>query len=1010
MKIRRFFLLLKRVLVSLLFLILFTALVNPGAWNNREIVIEDFESGQVILESYSGEDVDPMGWELNAGVTYQNSNWSLRLFGNTWKLQYIEPVQIDSGDVWQVAAFIDIPAEIQGFGISDGNNVIYYAFAGSQEVDPTDWVSVYQGSFPENQWNNYQLPIADDWLSRFGYLPVITQLVYINDKDNTTSGVIYFDQIVNISDDLPIAPKVTITFDRQNDFGEKGIEIQFNCEVNDPDSDEHEFIWDFGDGSGSTGQNPVHIFTVSDDHPYTVLLRVVDDTDQWGWASCRVEPTTGSSSYPLTLNFVGDIMLARSYESVGGIIPTLGVEAIFEPTRPFFGDAAAINIANLECPLTTYWQHHPTKSIYFKGSPENVQGLVYAGIDIVTLANNHTMDYLLPGMQETQAVLKENNIVFSGGGVNSSEAYLPAFYSKSGMNFAFLAASDRTGQYNNYQPFLNAGYNKPGFANLEEYYIKKQIDEVKGISDLIIIEWHAGIEYSFNPGAADENQLPFAGDTDEEESYSPLAVSPSRSEIQIRHFAIDNGADLVICHHPHIMQAVEVYKGKLIAHSLGDFVFDLNYPETYPSFILNAEADGSGFSKFTLTPVYIDDYIPLRAQGELGLHILDNLAQSSKDLNTCLKIDRENVTAEVILDSLNVSITETEFVASLDMEESNGTWLSPPYHIQKQGSLSSVNYIKPQGNYEFRAGKEDIWFGNMEDEGCTLWNLNSVDESYCDTLAFAGERSIQQVRDESAPYNIVTNFEERIVCPSDTLQFTLCGYIKTLNGSDVTIEIQYFEDRTGGTPIGQQNLGTLVNGDTPWTFYHKNLTIPAGTEFFDIRLNSNFPQSGLALSWFDNVSLICWDTWGKYELSEMIPVPNDYYFLQVKSYENQAEVEINYSESVFEDVVVHLDESENSFTAATLLEQNTPNPFNPEAGATNISFQLSKASNVNLSVYDIKGQCIRILTNKMFRAGRHTLYWDGKNQQGKVADSGVYFYGIETPYKKEFKKCMLFGF
>ena len=78
---------------------------------------------------------------------------------------------------------------------------------------------------------------------------------------------------------------------------------------------------------------------------------------------------------------------------------------------------------------------------------------------------------------------------------------------------------------------------------------------------------------------------------------SRLLITPGKNKsakigvVRGQQFAIDNGADLVVCHHPHIMQAVEVYNGKLIAHSLGDFVFDLDYPETYPTFVLNAKVN-----------------------------------------------------------------------------------------------------------------------------------------------------------------------------------------------------------------------------------------------------------------------------------------------------------------------------------------------------------------------------------------------------------------------------------
>jgi len=618
-------------------------------------------------------------------------------------------------------------------------------------------------------------------------------------------------------------------------------------------------------------------------------------------------------------------MLARKYENPGGIIPTQGVNAIFEPTRPYLGDAADITVANLECPLTTYGDHHPTKKIYFKSSPDNVDGLTYAGIDIVTLANNHILDYMLPGMQETQSVLKDNDILHMGAGANSYEAYLPAFYSKSGINFAFLAASDRTGQYNNYQPHLNAGYNKPGFANLEPYYIKKQIDEVKNISDLVVLEWHTGVEYSSGPVYKGDTCLPFGANNTEDENYFPLDFAPSPKDRATSQFAIDNGADLVICHHPHIMQGVELYNGKLIAHSLGDFVFDLNYPETYPTFILNTKVDESGFYEFTLTPVYIDDYIPLRAEGGLGLHILDDLANRSKELDTYLKIDRDSIMATVIMDTTSMLTYFTEYSADLPLEDTGNIWSTPPHRLTKSGSISSVDSIEPNGTYEFRLGRELIWFGNMEDEGCTLWNLNSSKESYCDTVACMGGRSIQHIRLASSSYNIVTNFEERIICPSDSINYSLCGYIKTQNGANVTIEVKYYEGRSGIGSLAVENIGVQIFGDTPWTFYHKELTIPAGTKFFDIRVNSGVPNSDTAFSWFDNVSLICWDEWADYNISQSIPTPNDYYFIQVKSSDNSDDITVLYSETNFwehsikTDLTVYLEGPYNGTDMETLL-------------------------------------------------------------------------------------------
>ncbi len=299
----------------------------------KEIVIENFDKGLLNLQSYPGQDEEPAAWQLDSLNTYDNSPYALKLFGNTWKVENIQPEILDTGNVWQISTYIDTLAEIQGFGVMDSANVLFYSFSGTEELDIEEWVTVYQGNFPLQEWNLLQLPLADDWRAFFDYLPEITALIFINDKDNMSDGVAYFDNVVNISEDLPCLPQVSIDYSKGKIYkktgGERVVDVQFYSEVTDPDSDEHDFFWDFGDDSTSTLPNPAHTFLVTDDHTYTVLLQVVDSTDKWGEASCSIAVDPGNSSFPLTLNFVGDIMLARKYEEPGGIIPSHGSGSYF---------------------------------------------------------------------------------------------------------------------------------------------------------------------------------------------------------------------------------------------------------------------------------------------------------------------------------------------------------------------------------------------------------------------------------------------------------------------------------------------------------------------------------------------------------------------------------------------------------------------------------------------------------------------------------------------------------
>jgi poly-gamma-glutamate capsule biosynthesis protein CapA/YwtB (metallophosphatase superfamily) len=961
--------------------------------------IENFDVGEVQLQSYSDEDIDPDKWSLDNTITYNNSPYSLKLFGNTWKLEVINPISIDSGDVWQVANYIQQVAEIQGFGITDSINTLLYSFAGTEQVNPEEWITVYQGAFPNNVWNEFQLPVADDWLARFGYLPIVKGIIFINDKDYSSQGISYFDEILDITSSLPVAPQVEISYTLgklyKNINGLTSVDVEFTSNVYDPDSEEHDYFWDFGDDSTSTEPNPSHTFIVEDNHDYTVLLDVVDETELHGRASCKISVDPGPTTFPITMNFVGDIMLARRIED---FINLYGYEPIFNPTSPILGEAADITVVNLECALTDQGTPHPTKAVVFRGSPENVAALTYAGIDAVTIANNHILDYGLLGLQQTQSVLEGEDILSFGAGANSYEAMQPAFYLKSGVNFGLLGSSDRTGQYNNEQPYLNAGFNKPGFANLTESNIVQQINSVRDIADLIILEMHSGSEYSVSPedwfGKIILNE-----DPDADEDYSPDLRAPLESDIEIRHFAINQGADLVICHHPHMIQGLEVYQRKLIAHSLGNFVFDLNYPETYPTVILNSKINETGFYEYNIIPVYIDDYIPVRARGELGLYLLDDLAKRSKDLDTYLKIDRDKVVAEIILDKtmLNPCLVPTS--AELVLEEANGNWISEPILLKREGSISSIDQIDPLGSWQYRLGKELIWFGNFEDEGCTLWDIDHPDEFFDTTESFTGRRSLCQKRLTGlSPLN--TNLEDKMKLYSDTSNYTLHAYIKTENSLNAGVTIQFFESRTQTYPIGTEDLGTEISGTTNWSFYNKGFSPPSSTQFMNLRLRSESPDSGVSYSWFDNVGLIEWTDWQEYNPDANFSIPNDYYWLQLKINDEVLNATINYTEIKFEDVVTPLSDESTYIPNKFVLYQNYPNPFNPR---TVIEFSLPEdVNNVVLTIYDILGQKVIQLVKGDLKAGEYQYQWNAV-----YFSSGVYFYQLQAGDFVETKKMVL---
>lgn len=957
------------------FVLLPFAQSRPHVPTQRDTV-ENFESGSVQLLSYPGRDQHPNAWRVDSLLPHTGSRYSLKLWGNTWKIEQIAPVALDTGSVWQIAAYVDSLGEAQGFGVmDDSSRILMYCFAGTQELDPEEWITVYQGAFANRTWNLYRLPVGDDWLARYGRLATITRLVFINSRVAAAHAVTYFDDIVNITHSLPPRPQVSITYTigpiATNGSGVKSVAVQFFSHVS-PDSGAYSYAWDFGDGATSSQQNPTHTFLLPDNHPYTVLLRVRSQAGMWGRASCQIQVDPGPTSFPLRVNFVGDIMMARRYEQPGGIIPTQGVQAIFAPTRPFLGDAADVTVANLESPLTNTGTPHPTKSIIFRSSPANVAGLTYAGIDVVTIANNHVLDYGLAGLQQMQSVLRTNNIVFSGAGADSYEAYLPAYYSKSGVCIAFVASSDRTGQYNNEQPFLNAGFNKPGFANLTPFDLQCQIDTVKHVADLVVAEMHSGTEYGFAPF------MPTGGGNDEED-YSPFATAPTFTDMQIRQLAIDDGADLVICHHPHIVQGFQVYRGKLIAHSLGNFAFDLDYPETMPTAILQALVDETGFYSYSVTPIFIDHYIPRRATGSLGLHLLDYLARRSRDLNTYLIVDSLSVAATIVLDTTRLRPQVFARTEQLPLQQQGSEWISEPLRLARRGSISSLESITPAGAWQYRLGRDVVWFGNFENEGCALWNLAGAE--YDSAIFHSFRRSLVQRRAVGTG-TLTTNFEKRIFCDSAAAKHSLYGHIKTSNANNATMRVKFYNSRTG-PEIGSSELGTVFSGTTDWTFSQHEFTPVAGTMYFDLQLTSASPNSGTGITWFDDVGIMQWTGWKQFNPSEPIRTPNDYYWIQLKSSLPATDASLTYRETRFNQSPTSA-ESPHKYTAAGFqLYQNYPNPFN---ASTIIRYSLPSASKVTLTVYNILGQQVVRLADATQPAGDYLVRWDAS-----AMATGVYF-------------------
>lgn len=276
-----------------------------------------------------------------------------------------------------------------------------------------------------------------------------------------------------------------------------------------------------------------------------------------------------SSDRDGTMLFVGDVMLSRY---VGEVMNGKG-----DYNLPFLKVADTIKdadlaFANLEGPISSRGANVGSK-YSFRADPRVVQGLQFAGFDIVSVANNHMWDYGPEAFLDTLSHLKDAGIAYVGGGYDFKGAHEGVVKDINGTKVAFLG-------YTNLLPqSVSATENSAGVSYLNDEQIIKDIQEIKNKSDMVAVSFHWGEEYQ-----AQHNQ----------------------QQERIAKAAIDAGASLVIGHHPHVVQEVERYKDGWIAYSLGNFVFDQNFSkETTHSIILKIKISDNKIVDVISQPIEI---------------------------------------------------------------------------------------------------------------------------------------------------------------------------------------------------------------------------------------------------------------------------------------------------------------------------------------------------------------------------------------------------------------------
>lgn len=257
-----------------------------------------------------------------------------------------------------------------------------------------------------------------------------------------------------------------------------------------------------------------------------------DSEDNISSTSEDKETTEVGSSGEVTLSFAGDVTLGN-YAGQGsyGSFEQMMIDQNYDYSY-FLKNVAEtfanddLTIVNLEGPLTTATEH-ATKKFAFKGDPSYVNVLTEGNVDVVSLANNHSEDYYQAGFEETKSTLDNAGIGYFG--------YETTFTKEvNGIKIGFF------------------GYRSIDAMTSDEdkAVIKSAVDSLKEDGcDIVIAFYHWGIEKQ---------------------------TSGNAEQVEVAHYTIDCGADLVMGSHPHVVQNIETYNGKQIVYSLGNFCFGGN--------------------------------------------------------------------------------------------------------------------------------------------------------------------------------------------------------------------------------------------------------------------------------------------------------------------------------------------------------------------------------------------------------------------------------------------------
>ena len=300
------------------------------------------------------------------------------------------------------------------------------------------------------------------------------------------------------------------------------------------------------------------------------------------------------------LAFVGDILPGGS---LAGLIARRGPDYPWLHVAPLL-QQADLAIGNLETAVSTRGAPEPDKQFTFRSHPDTLGGAARAGIDVLSLANNHSLDYGPEALLDTIAYLKEAGIHPAGAGRDLTEATRPVAIEVRGMRLAFLA-------FSRVIPAVHwvAWEGHPGTApGWDPQVVLEATRRARQEADHVILLLHWGEERHDEPRPAD---------------------------VALARQLLESGATLVIGHHPHVLQRIDWRGDSLVAYSLGNFIFpDVPRRLNQETGLLQVTLNEAGVTAAHFTPFYITEGQPRPVEADAERRISERLDRLSRRCGT----------------------------------------------------------------------------------------------------------------------------------------------------------------------------------------------------------------------------------------------------------------------------------------------------------------------------------------------------------------------------------------